>query len=62
MRIQAQSYVDHYNHVRLLSAIDDLAPADKLNGLGPLILEVRDDAIEDACTRQLQNRAAKAVA
>ena len=43
-----QVYVDHYNHVRLHSAIDYLTPADKLNGMGPMILEQRDQKLEQA--------------
>lgn len=62
-RTQVQGYVDHYNHVRLHSAIDYLTPADKLNGLGPMILEQRDQKLEEARARRQQNRAAaKAVA
>ena len=60
---ELRAYVDHYNHVRLHSAIDYLAPADKLNGLGPTILEQRDQKLEQARARRQQNRAAaKAVA
>ena len=47
-RTQVQAYVDHYNHVRLHSAIDYLTPADKLNGMGPMILEQRDQKLEQA--------------
>jgi len=55
--------VDHYNHARLHSAIDYLTPADKLNGMGPMILEQRDQKLEEARARRQQNRAAaKAVA
>jgi hypothetical protein len=39
-RSQVQDSVDHFNHVRLHSAIRYLAPSDKLNGMGPLIFEV----------------------
>ena len=35
------AYVEHYNHVRLNSAIDYLTPADKLNGLAQLIFDER---------------------
>lgn len=55
-REQVQKYVDHYNHVRLHSAIEYLTPADKLNGLGPLILEDRDRKLEEARARRQQNR------
>ena len=49
-------YVDHYNHVRLHSAIEYLTPADKLHRLGPLILAERDRKLEDARARRQQNR------
>lgn len=58
-RAQVQRYVDHYNHVRLHSAIEYLAPADKLNGLGDMILEQRDQKLEEARARRQQNRAAQ---
>jgi hypothetical protein len=62
-RTQAQAYVDHYNHVRLHSAIDYLTPTDKLNGLGPMNLEQRDQKLEQARAKRQRNRAAaKAVA
>ena len=62
-RAQVQGYVDHYNHERLHSAIEYLTPADKLNGMGPMILEQRDQKLEEARARRQQNRAAaKAVA
>jgi transposase InsO family protein len=62
-RQQVQRYVDHYNHVRLHSAIEYLTPADKLNGLGQLILDERDRKLEEARARRQQNRlAAKEVA
>ena len=57
-----ERYVDHYNHVRLHSAIEYLTPADKLNGLGPLILEERDRKLEEARARRQQNRLAREVA
>ncbi|MFO0872239.1 MAG: integrase core domain-containing protein [Pirellulales bacterium] len=62
-RAQVQGYVDHHNHERLHSAIEYLTPADKLNGMGPMILEQRDQKLEEARARRQQNRAAaKAVA
>jgi transposase InsO family protein len=56
-REQVQQYVDHYNHVRLHSAIDYLTPADKLNGLGELICKERDRKLEEARARRQKNRA-----
>jgi transposase InsO family protein len=62
-RQQVQRYVDHYNHVRLHSAIEYLTPADKLNGLGQVILDERDRKLEEARAHRQQNRlAAKEVA
>ncbi len=55
-RRQVQSYVDHYNHVRLHSTIGYLAPADKLNGLAEMIFEDRDRKLEAARARRQQNR------
>ena len=46
-------YVDHYNHVRLHSAIGYLAPADKLNGLADVIFAERDRKLEEARGRRL---------
>ena len=48
-----QRYVDHYNHVRLHSAIGYLAPADKLNGLADVIFAERDRKLEEARSRRL---------
>jgi putative transposase len=62
-RQQVQRYVDQYNHARLHSAIEYLTPADKLNGLGQLILDERDRKLEESRARRQQNRlAAKEVA
>ncbi|MFM7843774.1 MAG: transposase, partial [Planctomycetota bacterium] len=49
---QVQGYVDHYNHARLHSAIEYLTPADKLNDMGPMILEQRDQKLEEARARR----------
>jgi hypothetical protein len=48
---------DHYNRVRLHSANAYLAPADKLNGLGEMIREQRDQKLEEARGRRQHNRA-----
>jgi transposase InsO family protein len=48
-------YVEHYNHVRLNSAIGYLTPADKLNGLAQVIFDERDRKLEEA--RQRRQRA-----
>ena len=58
---QVESYVYHDNHVRLLSAIEYLTPADKLNGRGATILEQRDQKLEEARLRRQRNRAAAKV-
>lgn len=54
-RRRVQQYVDHYNHVRLHSAIGYLTPADKLLGLEEVIFAERDRKLEDA--RQRRRRA-----
>lgn len=56
-------YVEHYNHVRLNSAIGYLTPADKLNGLAQVIFDERDCKLEEARQRRQQARhAAREVA
>jgi len=45
-------YVEHYNHVRLHSAIDYITPADKLNGLAQTIADERDRKLEEARERR----------
>jgi putative transposase len=52
-RRQVQRYVDHYNHVRLHSAIGYITPADKLNGLADVIFAERDRKLEEARQRRL---------
>jgi transposase InsO family protein len=52
------AYVEHYNHVRLNSAIGYLTPADKLNGLAPVIFAERDRKLEEARQRRQQARQA----
>jgi transposase InsO family protein len=49
-------YVEHYNHVRLNSAIGYITPADKLNGLAQVIFEERDRKLEAARQRRQQAR------
>jgi len=41
-------YIEHYNHVRLHSAIGYLAPADKLYGRDKEIFKERDQKLETA--------------
>jgi len=47
-----KKYVEHYNTVRLNSAIGYIAPADKINGRERQIFKERDQKLEDA--RQLR--------
>lgn len=51
-------YVQHYNHVRLNSAIGYITPADKLNGLAQVIFDERDCKLEAARQRRQQARQA----
>ena len=57
-RRRVADYVEHYNHVRLNSAIGYLAPADKLNGLADVIFAQRDRKLEAARQRRQQARQA----
>jgi len=58
-----QSYVTHYNNVRLHSAIGYITPADRLAGLDDVIAQERDRQLEEASTRREQHRrSAKQVA
>jgi len=49
-------YVEHYNQVRLHSAIGYITPADKLNGLEEAIAEERDRKLEEARARRAAAR------
>jgi putative transposase len=51
-------YVEHYNQVRLNSAIGYLTPADKLNGLAQVIFDERDRKLEEARLQRQQARQA----
>jgi putative transposase len=62
-RRRVSSYVDHYNHVRLHSALGYITPADKLNGLEEVIFAERDRKLEQARERRRRARqAARGVA
>ncbi len=51
-RRRVSSYVDHYNHARLHSALGYITPADKLNGLEEVIFAERDRKLEQARERR----------
>ena len=55
-RRRVQAYVQHYNHVRLHSAIGYITPADKLAGLEEVIGAERDRKLEAARERRQQHR------
>jgi len=62
-RCRVADYVEHYNHVRLNSAIGYITPADKLNGLETVIFAERDRKLEEARDRRkLARQAAREVA
>jgi len=50
--------VDHDNHVRLHSALGDITPADKLDGLENVIFAERDRKLEESRLRRQQARQA----
>ncbi|MBI1895022.1 MAG: IS3 family transposase [Acidobacteria bacterium] len=45
-------YIQHYNHVRLHSALGYITPADRLADLGPVIFAERDRKLEEARERR----------
>ncbi len=57
-RCRVSSYVDHYNHARLHSALGYITPADKLNGLEEVIFAERDRKLEQARERRRHARQA----
>ncbi len=57
-RRRVSSYVDHYNHARLHSALGYITPADKLNGLEEVIFAERDRKLEQARERRRRARQA----
>jgi len=58
-RATVAQFVEHYNNVRLHSAIGYLTPKDKLEGQAKAIWELRDWKLEAARERRRQNRAKK---
>jgi len=62
-RRRVAAFVEHYNHVRLHSALRYITPADRLNGLGQVIWDERDRKLEQARERRrLVRNAAREVA
>jgi len=55
-------YVEHYNTIRLHSAIGYVTPKDKLEGRAPLILAARDRKLEQARERRKEKRHAARLA
>ena len=51
-----EKYIEHYNTVRLHSAIGFVAPADKLNGRDQEIFKERDRKLEEARELRKQKR------
>ena len=52
MSVLSSDYVEHYNTVRLHSAIGYVAPADKLAGREPAIFTERDRKLDEARARR----------
>jgi transposase InsO family protein len=62
-RRRIAAFVEHYNHVRLHSALGYITPADRLNDLGSVIFAERDRKLEAARERRrLVRQAAREVA
>jgi putative transposase len=57
-RTTVANFVEHYNHVRLHSAIGYVAPEDFLRGLAPAIWAERDRKLEAARQTRRERRAA----
>ena len=55
-RRRVSDYIEHYNTVRLHSAIDYVTPADKLAGRAKVITDARDEKLEAARERRRQRR------
>ena len=61
-RSVVSEFIEHYNHVRLHSAIDYVTPIDKLNGLEKKICKERDRKLEEARERRRVRRAQQPMA
>jgi transposase InsO family protein len=55
-------YVEYYNYVRLHSSLGYVTPADKMNGLEPVIFAERDRKLEEARQRRRLVRQSQEVA
>jgi transposase InsO family protein len=56
---RVERYVQHYNHVRLHSALGYITPADCLAGLSQVITQERDRKLEEARQRRLEKARSK---
>jgi transposase InsO family protein len=56
---RVERYVEHYNHVRLHSALGYITPADCLAGLSQVITQERDRKLEEARQRRLEKAQSK---
>ncbi|VAX39943.1 helix-turn-helix, Fis-type [hydrothermal vent metagenome] len=54
-----EGYVDHYNNVRLHSAIGYVTPTDKLEGRAEQIQTARDRKLEEARAKRKQRNQQK---
>ena len=52
-------FIEHYNTVRLHSAIGFVTPKDMLEGRAPAIFAARDKKLEEARARRAKNREAR---